>query len=126
MPLDIQPISPADAKSLARICFDAFGALHERHSTPRDFDSLEVAELVIGMMASNPAFCGFAARLDGRLVGSNFISFVDEVAGVGPITVDPSCQGTGVGKALMRAVLDEASRRGVPQVRLLQEAINAA
>lgn len=124
MPLDIQPVTPADVKPLARICFEAFGSLHAKHSTPRDFDSLEVAESVIGMLASNSAFAGFAARLNGRLVGSNFVSFVDEVAGVGPITVDPSCQGAGVGKSLMRAVLDEASRRRVPQVRLLQEAIN--
>ncbi|MBX3377348.1 MAG: GNAT family N-acetyltransferase [Phycisphaeraceae bacterium] len=124
MTIDLRPVVAADVKPLARICYEAFGALHERHSTPRDFDSLETAEMVIGMLASNPAFAGFAARVDGRLVGSNFISFVDEVAGVGPITVDPACQGAGVGKALMRAVLEEASRRGVQQVRLLQEAIN--
>ena len=32
----------------------------------------------------------------------------------------------GVGKALMQWAIDEADRRGITQVRLFQEAINAA
>src|SRR5690606_10253839 len=57
-------------------------------------------------------------------VGSNFISTTDQVAGVGPITVDPACQGTGVGRALMQHVIDFARQRGLTHVRLLQDAIN--
>ncbi|MBX3357256.1 MAG: GNAT family N-acetyltransferase [Phycisphaeraceae bacterium] len=122
--LQLVPATPDHAPDLARICFEAFGSLHDRHSTPRDFETLETATHLVGMIVRNSTFAGFVATLDGKAVGSNFIAFTDPVAGVGPITVDPSCQGRGVGRALMQAVLDEAAKRRVPRVRLLQEAIN--
>jgi GNAT superfamily N-acetyltransferase len=122
--VDLVAVRPEHVPELARICYEAFGSLHDRHHVPRDFDSLETATMVLGMIAKTPSVAGFAATLGGKLVGSNFIAFTDEVAGVGPITVDPHCQAKGVGRALMQAVLDEANRRGVAQVRLLQEAVN--
>lgn len=122
----IRPITPADCAPCARICFEAFSSLQDRHGVERDFDSVETAGMVVGLFGSDPAFAGFVALGDdGRTVlGSNFIGFADQVAGVGPITVDPSAQSRGVGRMLMQAVLNEAARRGVPQVRLQQEAIN--
>jgi L-amino acid N-acyltransferase YncA len=42
------------------------------------------------------------------------------VVGVGPITVDPAVQNQGVGRRLMQAVIDRASSRGAPRVRLCQ------
>lgn len=122
--LDLIPARPEHATELAAICFDAFGTLHARHNTPRDFDSPQAAAGMMAMFTSHPQIAGFAAKLGGKLVGSNFIVFMDEVAGVGPITVDPSCQAKGVGRALMRAVMAEAERRQIRHVRLLQEAIN--
>ncbi len=110
--------------ALGRICFDAFGALQDRHGVARDFETSEVATQVVGLFASLPGFWGIAAEDGGELLGSNFISFLDGVSGVGPITIRPDAQARGVGRALMQAVLDEASRRGVSQVRLMQEAIN--
>ena len=109
---------------LGRICFEAFGSLHDRHAVPRDFDDLDTSRMVVGFIAASPHVAGFTALLNGRPVGSNFISFADRVAGVGPITVDPACQSRGVGRALMQAVLDEARRRDVTHVRLMQEAVN--
>jgi len=110
--------------ALGRICFDAFGALQDRHGVARDFDTPELATQVVGLFGTHPGFWGVAAEDRGQLVGSNFISFLDDVSGIGPITIRPDAQARGVGRALMQAVLDEASRRGVAQVRLMQEAIN--
>lgn len=124
MAIDIIPVRPEHAPELARICFDAFGALQDRHGTPRDFESLDIANALFQMLVTNPAVRGFAALARGTPVGSNFIHFLDDVAGVGPITVAPDLQGRGVGRSLMQAVLDEAAHRGVSQVRLLQEAVN--
>lgn len=126
MSIEIVPVVPQHVPELASICYEAFGRLQDRHGVERDFDSVHTAEMVVGLFAGRPDFAGFAALSGGKLVGSNFISFSDPVAGVGPITVHPDVQAAGVGRALMRAVLDEAGRRGVSMVRLQQEAINTA
>ena len=109
---------------LARICYEAFGELHERHQVPRDFHTLEFAQMVIGLFVSRPEIHAVAARVDGALAGSNFLSLFDQTAGIGPISVNPVHQGRQVGRALMQAVLDEAQRREIRQVRLVQEAVN--
>ncbi len=80
--------------------------------------------MVVALFASRPEIYAVAARVDGQLAGSNYLTLMDEVSGVGPITVDPAHQGKRVGRALMQAVIDEAQRRGIRQVRLIQEAIN--
>lgn len=126
MAIDIVPVRPEHADDIARIMFEAFAALHDRHATPRDFDDQETARMVTGLLTSSSDFRGYVALQDGRVIGSNFLSAADQVAGVGPITVDPSAQARGVGRALMQAVLDDARERGVAHVRLNQEAINTA
>jgi len=115
---------PQHIPELARICFEAFGQLHERHSVPRDFQNVEFAQMVVGLFASRPEIFPVAARVNGTLAGSNFLSLLDETSGVGPISVDPTQQGKRVGRALMQAVLDEAERRGIRKVRLVQETVN--
>lgn len=132
MPLTIRPVHDSDIPNLARICYEAFGALQDRHGVERDFDSVQTAAMVIGMCAMRPDFAGFVALDDNRVVGSNFLCFSDAdnasmaagVAGVGPITIDPAAQSKGAGRALMLAVMNEAERRGIRHVRLLQEAVN--
>ena len=115
---------PQDIPELARICFEAFKGIHNRHAFPRDIASLEVATHLIGLLVSRQDFFGVAARVEGKLAGSNFISFTDAVGGVGPITVDPAFDGRGIGRALMRGVLDHAHSIGMEQVRLLQDSFN--
>jgi predicted N-acetyltransferase YhbS len=53
------------------------------------------------------------------VVGSNFLLSADEVAGVGPITVEVPLQGEGVGRALMEAVIDRARQERIEMVRLV-------
>lgn len=112
--------------TLGQICFEAFGTLQDRHGVERDFDTAETATMVVGMFASRADFAGFVAMENGQPVGSNFLGASDGVAGVGPITIRPDVQSNGIGRALMLAVMEEAKVRGIPQVRLMQEAINTA
>ncbi|HEX6897644.1 MAG TPA: GNAT family N-acetyltransferase [Bryobacteraceae bacterium] len=109
---------------LGRICYEAFKDIADRHHFPPDFPSAQFARFVIGMLASRPDCYGVAAIIDGQLAGSNFLSLTDEVAGVGPITVDCAFQGRDIGRQLMQAVLDEARRRQITRVRLLQDSFN--
>jgi Acetyltransferase (GNAT) domain len=59
---------------------------------------------------------------DGQVVGSNFLDERGPVRGVGPITVHPDAQGSGVGRRLMEAVLERGA--GSTGIRLLQDSFN--
>src|SRR5213592_1669566 len=115
----LREVEPGDAEACARICFEAFGAIHDHHRFPRDFPSLEAAVGLMSMWIPHPAVWGVVAELDGRVVGSNFLDERDPIRGVGPITVDPEGQNTGVGRRLMEAVLERGKdARGI---RLVQD-----
>jgi hypothetical protein len=74
------------------------------------------------MLLTHPHFFSVVAELDGKIVGSNFLDERSAIAGVGPITVEPSIQNRGLGRRLMEAVLNRAGEKAHPGVRLLQSA----
>lgn len=125
MEIELVPAAPEHVSELGRICFEAFKTFHERHRFPPDFPNAEIGAQVIGMLVERDDCYGVAALAGGRPVGSNFLWHMDEVAGVGPITVDPSYQGRKIGRALMEAVLRQARENGIAQVRLLQDGFNS-
>jgi Acetyltransferase (GNAT) domain len=59
-------------------------------------------------------------KSDGRIVGSNFLDERNTIAGVGPITVDPTVQNRAVGRRLMDAVHRRAAEKNFAGVRLIQ------
>jgi GNAT superfamily N-acetyltransferase len=115
----LRPAEPADADELARICFEAFGGIHDHHRFPRDFPALEAALGLMSMWIPHPQVWGVVAEIDGRIVGSNFLDERDSIRGVGPITVDPEGQNAGVGRGLMEAVIERG--KDAPGIRLLQD-----
>ena len=126
MAIELVPAEPQHAKELGSICFEAFKDIHDRGCGTRDFPTEEIAQQVLGMLVQRDDFYSVSALDNGRLVGSNFLSLMDPVAGVGPITVDPSYHSQGVGGTLMEDVLDYARRSNIEQVRLMQDAFNVA
>ena len=131
MSIAVIPLRPEHVPTIARICFDAFTALQDRHGVERDFDSPATTEMLFGMLATRPDFSGYVAvdqhpSRPEEILGSNFIMLCDSVAAVGPITVKPDAQGKGAGQLLMHVAMAEAYRRGITKIRLFQEAINVA
>ena len=122
--VSLREIAPEDVKECARICFEAFGGIHDHHRFPRDFPSVEVVEGLMEAFVGSPFSCGIVAEADGRIVGSNFLLESDPIRAVGPITVDPYHQGRGVGRKLMEAVIERG--KGAPGTRLLQDSFNLA
>ena len=118
----LRAIGPTDRDVAARILFEAFAGIHDRHAFPRDFPTLEAATELVDHLIGHPLIWGVVAERDGRVVGSNFLDERGSVTGVGPITVDPTVQGDGVGRQLMEAVMDRAAGRA--GIRLLQDAFN--
>lgn len=118
----LRPARPEDAAECARIIFEAFKSIHDRHDFRRDFESIEAATRLAEMFIGHPDFYGVVAEVGGRVVGSNFLDERSDMRGVGPITVDPASQQKGVGRLLMQAVIERG--RGARGVRLLQDSFN--
>jgi len=115
---------PEDAPVCGQICYDAFSTLNERHGFPRDFPGPEAAIGALSMMFSHPGFYCVVAETGGRVAGSNCLDERSIIAGVGPITIDPSLQDHGTGRKLMQAALDRAHHQGRAGIRLVQAAFH--
>lgn len=113
---------PEDANTCGTICYEAFKAIASQHNFPPAFPSREVAVELLSMLLSHPNFYAVVAEADGRIVGSNFLDERSTIVGLGPITVEPSVQNSGIGRQLMEALLDRAVECHLPGVRLVQSA----
>jgi predicted N-acetyltransferase YhbS len=120
----LRPATPADIPELGRICYEAFKDLFDRHGFPLDFTSAEVGVAVMGLMIQDEQTYSVAGVRDGTLLGSNHIEMWDEVAGVGPVSVDVGAQGEGLGRRMMEDGIAEAQKQGFDRVRLCQDSFN--
>jgi GNAT superfamily N-acetyltransferase len=111
-----------DAESCGRIVYDAFESIASRHNLPIEPGTPEFTHFKVREMLSNDGFAGLVAERDGDVLGSTFIDERGEIAGIGPVTVDPALQDRGVGRALMQAALERERARDVPGIRLVQTA----
>ncbi|WP_371688465.1 N-acetyltransferase family protein [Ruegeria sp. EL01] len=75
-------------------------------------------------------FSCFVAEQDGKLVGLTHFLFhrhawkVEQVCYLQDLYARPETRGTGVGRALIQAVYDEADRKGAPSVYWLTQEFN--
>lgn len=122
MTVSIRRASEADAPEVGRICYEAFKAIADEHNFSPDFPSSEVAGGFLSTLIAHPGFFEAVAEIDRKIAGSNFLDERSSIAGVGPITVDPTQQNEGVGRTLMRAVMERSRSRGFAGVRLVQSA----
>src|SRR3954463_8702741 len=120
----IRTATPNDAPACGQICYDAFCAINAAHGFPCDFPGPEAPIGLLSMLFSAPGFYCVVAESEGRIVGSNCLDERSLISGVGPITVDPNAQDRGIGRALMRAVMDRAAENGAAGIRLVQTAFH--
>jgi GNAT superfamily N-acetyltransferase len=112
-----------DVQECARICYESFGQIDDHHRFPRDFPTVEFAAMVIGGWVKHPNVWGVLAERDGRILGSSYLDQRGPIVGVGPISVDPEAQNSGVGRRLMEAVI-ERGKDAPGGVRLLQDSFH--
>jgi GNAT superfamily N-acetyltransferase len=72
-----------------------------------------------------PHVASFAARLDGKLVGSNFATRWGSVGFFGPLSVRPDVQERGVARALLARTMEQFDAWGTPHVGLFTFAQSA-
>jgi GNAT superfamily N-acetyltransferase len=120
----IRRASLKDAPACGQICYEAFHKISTDHNFPPDVPEPAHGVRLATQLFSHPGFYCVVAEVDGVIAGSNCLDERDAIAGVGPITIDPSVQNRGVGRKLMDAVLDRARERKCAGVRLVQAAFH--
>lgn len=120
----IRVATPNDSSICGQICYDAFSNINAKHGFPPDFPGPEFAVGVLSMMFASPDFYCVVAESGGRVVGSNCMDERSMIAGIGPITIDPSAQNMGVGRKLMQTVMDRAGAQRPAGTRLVQAAFH--
>jgi GNAT superfamily N-acetyltransferase len=93
----VRPLQEADLGEADRIMRLAFGTFL---GLPDPMSFMGDADYVRTRWAAEPT-CALAAELDGRLVGTNFVTRWGSVGFFGPLTVDPSLWDRGVARALL-------------------------
>lgn len=114
----------SDAEACGRILYEAFKSLADHHNFAPDFPSLEIATGRVSVPLKDASYHAVVAELDGRIVGSSFLDERGRIAGIGPISVNPTLQQSGVGRRLMQKMLERVAERNFPGVRLLQAGYN--
>src|SRR4030095_3717707 len=103
-----------DAQRCGTICYEAFKAIANQHNFPPDVPSAEITIGLVSKLIADPRFYAIVAEIDCQVVCSNFMDERSAIAGIGPITIDPTVQNRGIGRALMRDCMARAAERRVP------------
>ena len=74
MPLTLRPGRPEDATMCGTICYEACKTIAAQHNFPTNYPSPEVAIECMVERLTHPGVYAVMAELDGRIVGSNFLS----------------------------------------------------
>jgi GNAT superfamily N-acetyltransferase len=122
MDIQIRPATPADELACARLVYDAFKDVSERHGFTSGFPSVEIAARPVRHFLRWDSMWSAVAEVDGRPVGAIFHDEGDAIHGVALVCVDPSAQRQGIGRRLMDAAL--ARSANAAGVRLIQESFN--
>jgi predicted N-acetyltransferase YhbS len=121
MSLVIRSIEEADVEACGEVGYQAHKSISSALGYPSEQPSVEFAAGMIKTLLANPNSWGALAERDGSILGSIFLHVFppSPVAAIGPLTVDPSAEG-GIGRSLMDTVLNEARKRQLDRVRLVQ------
>jgi GNAT superfamily N-acetyltransferase len=95
--LKIRPLLEEDLDEADRIMRLAFGTFTEQ---PDPSNYMGDAEIVRPRWRSDPG-SAFAAEIDGRLVGSNFVARWGSFGFIGPLSIDPAYWDRGIAKHLV-------------------------
>ncbi|NJM62037.1 MAG: GNAT family N-acetyltransferase [Oscillatoriales cyanobacterium RU_3_3] len=124
MNVALRRATASDIDACARINYEAFKDISDRHQFPTDFPTLEFSNYIIGLFVESPQFFDIVAESEGAVVGCAFMDERNPIRGIGPVSVDRTFQGRGAGRAMMKALLERGQNaRGL---RLVHESFNMA
>lgn len=124
MKVEIRRATHQDIGACARINYEAFKDISDRHQFPTDFPTLDFANEITGVLIHNPSCFDIVAESDGSVVGCGFMDEQNPIRGIGPVSVDRTFQSKGTGRKIMEALLEQGKQ--APGIRLVQESFNMA
>ncbi len=124
MNLVIRRATPADTDVCARINYEAFKDISDRHQFPTDFPTLDFATEITSRLIENPLFFDIVAESEGAVVACGFMDERNPIRGIGPVSVDRTFQSQGTGRKIMKALLEQGQE--ATGIRLVQESFNLA
>lgn len=122
MEINLRNGGPSDAEACGSICYEAFKHVAEQHRFPFDFPNPAVSIEFLSALFSRQDVFSVVAEVDGHIAGSNFLWKDADIAGVGPITVNPAVQNGTVGRRLMEYVMERGQDARFSGIRLVQAA----
>jgi predicted N-acetyltransferase YhbS len=122
MSLRIRPVEDRDTEICGRIGYEAHKVISSIHGYRSEQPSEEYAIGLIRMILGNPNSWGLLVEKEGRILGSIFLHKFSPspVVAIGPLTVRPSAEGSGVGRLLMDSTIAKAREQGHENIRLVQ------
>lgn len=120
----IRRIRPTDIDACARVTYESFSSVAQRHRFPPDFESLAHAARLIQHLVLEIGATGVVAEGPTGILGCNFLDKREPVRSVGPLCVDVAWRRHGVGRSLMESILNEDS--SAAGFRLVQDSFNLA
>lgn len=122
MTVHIRNMTRTDLDHVGAVLFAAFNAEAEKCGyAPRMLQPQEGTSWAWAVMRHSPSEI-LVADVGNRVVGICCLNPRGIHGGIGPVAVDPSFQGEGIGRQLMKALLKKTE--GLQSVRLFQEAFN--
>jgi GNAT superfamily N-acetyltransferase len=122
MKIKIRSTGPADVEACGRIIYESFKSVADQYGFPCDFPSIKTTTQLARMLIMNNSFFSIVAENEGAVVGCNFLNEGHPIRSIGPTCVDPGFQNRGIGRQLMKKVLERA--QGSLGIRLIQETPN--
>ncbi|HCA27302.1 MAG TPA: hypothetical protein DEP05_06630 [Betaproteobacteria bacterium] len=126
--IELRALGPEDKFEFAEMFYSAFNGWYWRHGWAADYFSGGPATVEVfftindqldpgcGIVAVNPG--------SGRMMGGCFYHPRARHVSIGSLIVHPNYFGRGVGKALLRHIVDDADRAGYSTLRMLSSTFN--
>lgn len=120
----IHNMTKADLDRVGEILFEAFNKEALKHGYAPRLPSVQAGTAWAWALLRHSPSEPLVAEMDARVVGICCLNPRGDHGGFGPVAVDPSYEGYGIGRKLMDALLMRAE--GLQSVRTFQQAFNPA